>query len=71
MRSALLHVGKSSIRLLHRMANARTGEEVAILEQSGVHLDMVARRPTPLPDSLRERAKAMLLVAAPAGGRRS
>jgi len=71
VRSALLHVGKSSIRLLHRMANARTGEEVAILEQSGVHLDMVARRPTPLPDSLRERAKAMLLVAAPAGGRRS
>src|SRR6266540_4077794 len=70
VRSALLHVGKSSIRLLHRMANARTGEEVAILEQSGVHLDMVARRPTPLPDSLRERAKPLLLVAAPAGGRR-
>ena len=70
VRSALLHVGKSSIRLLHRMANARTGEEVAILEQSGVHLDMLARRPTPLPDSLRERAKALLLVAAPAGGRR-
>ena len=69
VRSALLHVGKSSIRLLHRMANARTGEEVAILEQSGVHLDMVARRPTPLPDGLRERAKA-LLVAAPAGDRR-
>ena len=70
VRSALLHVGNSSMRLLHRMANARTGEEVAILEQSGVHLDMVARRPTPLPDSLRERARALLLVAAPAGGRR-
>ena len=69
VRSALLHVGNSSMRFLHRMANARTGEEVAILEQSGVHLDMVARRPTPLPDGLRERAKA-LLVAAPAGDRR-
>lgn len=70
VRSGLLHVGNSSMRLLHRMANVRTGEEVAILEQSGVHLDMVARRPAPLPDSLRERAKAMLLAPAPAATNR-
>jgi acyl-CoA thioesterase FadM len=71
VRSGLLHVGNSSMRLLHRMANVRTGEDVAILEQSAVHLDMQARRPTALPDSLRERAKAILLVAAPIGdGRR-
>ncbi len=63
VRSGLLHVGNSSMRLLHRMANARTGEEVATLAQAGVHLDMVARRPTPLPDHLRERAKALLLVS--------
>lgn len=61
VRSALLHVGKSSMRLLHVMTNERTGERVASLEQLGVHLDMAARRPTPLPDAIRDRAKAILV----------
>jgi acyl-CoA thioesterase FadM len=64
VRSALVHVGASSMRLLHRMTNVRTGEEVATLEQSGVHLDVGARRSIPLPDQLRDRAKALLLVPA-------
>jgi acyl-CoA thioester hydrolase len=64
VRSGLLHIGSSSMRLLHRMANVRTGEEVATLEQAGVHLDTVARRSTPLPEPLRERAKAYLLEPA-------
>ena len=62
VRSGLLHVGASSMRILHRMTNVRTGEVVATLEQSGVHLDTGARRSTPLPDSMRERAKAYLLA---------
>ena len=62
VRSALLHVGASSVRIVHRMTGVRTGEEVATLEQSGVHLDLAARRSTPLPDSLRERARALLVV---------
>ncbi|HXJ77853.1 MAG TPA: thioesterase family protein [Candidatus Methylomirabilis sp.] len=62
VRSALSHVGASSLRLLHRMTNVRTDEEVATLEQSGVHLDTRARRSCPLPDSMRERAMARLLV---------
>jgi acyl-CoA thioesterase FadM len=60
-RSALLHVGNSSMRLFHVMTNERTGERVASLEQLGVHLDMDARRPTPLPDTIRDRAKAILV----------
>jgi acyl-CoA thioesterase FadM len=56
VRSGLLHVGNSSMRLLHRMTDVRTGALVATLEQSGVHLDVDARRPTPLPPELRERA---------------
>jgi acyl-CoA thioesterase FadM len=64
VRSALLHVGNSSMRILHRLANARTGEEVATLEQSGVHLDLGARRPTPLPADLRKRAEAVLVTGA-------
>ncbi len=62
VRSGLLHVGNSSMRILHRMSNARTGAMVATLEQSGVHLDVALRRPAPLPEDLRERARAMLVV---------
>jgi acyl-CoA thioesterase FadM len=61
VRSALVHVGNSSMRLFHVMTNERTGERVATLEQLGVHLDMDARRPTPLPDAIRARAKAILV----------
>jgi acyl-CoA thioesterase FadM len=71
VRSALVHVGNSSMRILHRMTKGRTNEVVAILEQAGVHLDMVARRPTPLPDGMRTRAKALLVGAGPGdAGRR-
>jgi acyl-CoA thioesterase FadM len=61
VKTALLHVGSSSIRVLHRMFNGRTGGLVASLDQFGVHLDVEARRPTPLPDALRERAQAILV----------
>ena len=63
VRSALVHVGKSSLRLFHRMTNARTGGEIATLEQSGVHLDREARRSVPLPEALRGRAVALLTSA--------
>jgi len=61
VRTALLHVGNSSIRIFHRMTNGRTGELVATLEQAGVHLDLDARRPAPLPPALRERALQLLV----------
>jgi len=61
VRSALVHVGNSSMRILHAMTNERTGERVATLEQLGVHLDMDARRPTPLPEAIRDRAKAIVV----------
>jgi len=65
VQSALVHVGNSSLRLFHRMTSTHTGEEVATLEQSGVHLDREARRSAPLPDALRAKALAMLV---PTGG---
>jgi acyl-CoA thioester hydrolase len=61
VRSALTHLGNSSLRLLHVMTSERSGETVATLEQSGVHFDLQARRPAPLPDALRERARAVLV----------
>ena len=68
VRSALVHVGKSSLRLVHRMTNARTGADLATLEQSGVHLDMEARRSVPLPEALRSKALAMLVSLTSAAG---
>src|SRR5215510_11764296 len=61
VRSALVHVGHSSLRFFHSMLDERSGTEVASLEQSGVHFDQDRRRPTPLPDELRGRAQAMLV----------
>jgi acyl-CoA thioester hydrolase len=64
VRSAVGHVGNSSLRLLHVMTREPGDEVVATLEQSGVHFDQDARRPAPLPDALRERARALLVKQA-------
>jgi acyl-CoA thioesterase FadM len=64
VRSALVHLGTSSLRLFHVMSNERTGERVARLEQFGVHLDLDARRPAAVPDAVREAARAMLVATA-------
>jgi len=61
VRSALVHVGNSSVRFFHSMLDERSGTEVASLEQSGVHFDQDRRRPAPLPDELRTRALALLV----------
>lgn len=61
VRSAVRHVGNSSLRLLHVMTREPGDEVVATLEQSGVHFDQDARRPAPLPDTLRELARTLLV----------
>jgi acyl-CoA thioester hydrolase len=61
VRSALTHVGNSSMRILHVMLDERSGERVGSLEQSGVQLDLSARRPAPLTPELRERALKLLV----------
>jgi acyl-CoA thioester hydrolase len=61
VRSALTHVGNSSMRILHVMTDERSGERVATLEQSGVQLDLAARRPAPLAPALREQALKLLV----------
>jgi acyl-CoA thioester hydrolase len=62
VRSALTHIGNSSMRLLHVMTDLRTGERVSTLEQAGVHLDLDARRPAPLPPDLRSAAQKLLVT---------
>jgi len=62
MKSALVHLGNSSMRLLHRLYNVRTGDLSAELEQAGVLLDLDARRPARIADELRERARPFVVT---------
>ena len=61
VKTGVMHLGGSSIRILHRMFNLRTGVLSAELSQYGVLLDMDARRPTRIPDEMRARAEALLV----------
>ena len=47
VRSAVRQVGNSSVHLVHRMTGGAGGAMAAVLEQSGVHLDLDARRARP------------------------
>ena len=64
IRSGLMHVGGSSMRIQHRMYNARTGNLAAEFSQYGVHLDLDARRPSRIPEEMRARAAEMVCEAA-------
>jgi acyl-CoA thioesterase FadM len=55
------HLGSSSLRMIHRMADPRTGTEVARLSQFGVNLDLDARRPARWPEDIRQRAAALVV----------
>jgi len=58
--SSIAHVGKSSLRMQHRMT-AADGREISTLVQSGVLLDMDLRRSTAIPDELRPAIEKLLL----------
>lgn len=61
LRSGLVAVGNSSLRMVHEMHQAQSGERLALFHQGGVHFDMETRRPAPLPPALREKAQAFIL----------
>ena len=63
LRSGVLRMGKSSIGVLHQMLDVATDKVIASFHQSGVQLDMVARRSNPWPEPIR-RAGAALLAGA-------
>ena len=54
------HLGNSSLRFAHRMTGPQ-GREIAFLLQSGVHLDMDARRSTAIPDELRASVSKLMV----------
>ncbi len=59
--TAIAHLGNSSIRFVHRMRDPADGSEFARLGQFGVQLDLDARRPAALPETLRTAARRLLL----------
>jgi acyl-CoA thioesterase FadM len=58
--TSISHLGNSSLRFAHRMTGPN-GREIAFLVQSGVHLDMDARRSTAIPDELRASINKLLI----------
>jgi len=59
--TGIVHLGKSSIRFVHRMCDPASGREFARLGQFGVQLDLDARRPVALPEALRSAAERHLI----------
>ena len=55
------HLGGSSLRMIHRMTDPRSGDKIAQLSQFGVNLDLDARRPARWPDGVRRRAMALVV----------
>ena len=62
VKSAVTDIGNSSIRFVHSMIKEATGETVATMSQYGAFLDMDARKSTPMPDDIRQKAQALLVT---------
>ena len=63
----MLEVREKSIRFMHEMRNAETGEVAATCEITAVHLDRQARKSTAFEDEIRTTAMNQLAVTEPAG----
>jgi acyl-CoA thioester hydrolase len=66
VRSFLLEMRDKSIRFVHEMRNAETGEIAATCELTGVHLDRKARKSVAFAETIREAAQKHLAQAEPA-----
>ena len=66
IRSSLLEIKDKSIRFLHEMRNAETGETAAICEITAVHLDREAHKSMAFPPAIREIAMKHLVTFQPA-----
>ena len=64
--SRVLEVRDKTVRFLHEMRNAETGEIAATCEITGVHMDRQARKSAPFPEAIRVAAMSFLARAEPA-----
>jgi acyl-CoA thioesterase FadM len=60
--TGIAHLGNTSLAYLHRMRGG-DGREIASMLQTGVQLDLDARRPAALPPSIREAVSKLLAEA--------
>jgi acyl-CoA thioester hydrolase len=65
VKSVLLEIRDKSIRFLHEMHNAETGEIAATCEITAVDLDRQARKSAPFTEAIRKSAEKHLAVAEP------
>jgi len=65
IRSSLLELREKSIRFLHEMRNAETGEMAATCEITAVHLDRALRKSTAFSPDIHETAAKHLAAAEP------
>jgi len=65
IRSTLREVREKSIRFVHEMRNAETGEVAAICEMTGVHIDRHVRKAAAFPDTIRSAALDYLAACEP------
>lgn len=62
----LLEIGRKSLRIVHRMYDSETNDEVAVTEFVGVYFDTRRRLSTLLPTSVRQRADELRVAYAQA-----
>jgi acyl-CoA thioester hydrolase len=58
--SRLVELRDRSIRFVHEMRNAETGEVAAVCEITGVHMDRSARKAATFEDEVRRAAESLL-----------
>ena len=58
--SHLVELRERTIRFVHEMRNAETGEIAAVCEITGIHMDRAARKATPFSDAIRSTAAQIL-----------
>ena len=59
--TGIAHLGNSSMRMIHRLSDPRSGAAVAQMGQYGVNLDLDARRPAKWPEAVRARAEKLVV----------
>ncbi|MFC7048328.1 acyl-CoA thioesterase [Emcibacter nanhaiensis] len=60
IKSKLLEINNKTIKFLHVMYDAESGQEVATSELIGAHLDRTKRKAVPFPEEIAAKARAML-----------
>ena len=60
VKSTLLEIREKSIRFVHEMRNAETGEIAATCEITAAHMDRLARKSAPFAEAIRRTAALLL-----------